>query len=558
MRWRRLTILALALAAAPVLSVPAYGQDRSVLRVAVPSEDGSLTPYTFTNGYPLVTLVYDTLSWRDASGVARPWLARSIRRRAGGRQVEVTLRRGARWHDGRPLTAADVVFTFRYMKTHVHPRFTPQLRELADVTATDPLTVVFTLRHPALGFEDQPLADVPILPRHLWERLAPGRLAPAGLPVGSGPYRLVRHVVGRSYRFESNRGYVRGRPAIDRIDVPIIGDQEQIATGLQDGSLDAAPVVAPAGTRLEQPPAVRFARADSYTGTVLEFNLTRPPFQRVEVRRAVARALDLGEITASGRGAGRQLRASRGVLHPQSPWSGPALLPRFDAAAARVALSEQGLRTFAIAASLSDPLRLEAARRVVRALREAGAPARLAVLSPPALNRSLGADGGTATFDAAVVGSPALASYDPAFLRAVFGDPAEAPLNDGGYRSARFARLADAVEEASTLGARRRAVQAELRLLADDLPVIPLFFGGTTFAYRPASYDGWVDVRGTGILDKQSFLPGAGSAREPSAAVADPIDRGGGGAVSLVPFIVALAAILLAGFGWSVWRSRSA
>jgi peptide/nickel transport system substrate-binding protein len=558
MRWRQLTILALALMAAVALSVPASGQDRSVLRVAFPSEDGSLTPYTFTNGYPLVTLVYDTLSWRDAAGVARPWLARSIRRRAGGRQVEVTLRRGARWHDGRPLTADDVVFTFRYMKTHVHPRFTPQLRDLAGVTATDPLTVVFTLRNAALGFEDQPLADVPILPRHLWERLTPGRLAPAGLPVGSGPYRLVRHVAGRSYRFEANGRYVRGRPAIDRIDVPIIGDQAKIATGLADGSLDAAPVVAPAGTRLEQPPAVRLARADSYTGTVLEFNLTRPPFDRLQARRAVARALDLGEIAASGLGAGRQLRASRGVLHPRSPWAGTAVLQRFDAGAARVAVAEQAVGAFEVAASRSDPVRLEAARRVVRALRDVGAQARLAALSAAAMNRALAADGGTATFDAAVVGSPALASYDPAFLRAVFGNPAAAPLNDGGYRSARFERLADGVQRASTVAARRRAVQAELRLLADDLPVIPLFFGGTTFAYRPASYDRWVDVRGSGILDKQSFLPGTRSGRQPPAAVADPTDRGGGGDISLVPFIVALAAIMLAALGWSLRRSRSA
>lgn len=527
------------------------------MRIAFPSEDGSLTPYTFTNGYPLMTLVYDTLSWRDATGVARPWLARSIRRRDGGRQVEVTLRRGARWHDGRPLTAADVVFTFRYMKTHVSPRFTPQLRELEAVTATDPLTVVFTLRSPALGFEDQPLADVPILPRHLWQRLAPGRLAPAGLPVGSGPYRLVRHVVGRSYRFEANRRYVRGRPTVDRIDVPIIGNQEMIASGLRDRSLDAAPVVAPAGTRLERPLDVRFARADSYTGTVLAFNLTRPPFDRPRARRAVARALDLGEIAGGGRGPGRQLRATRGVLHPLSPWAGRTPLHRFNAGSARVAFSEQGVGEFAIAASRSDPVRLEAARRVVRALRDVGARARLAALSQRALNRAVGADGGTAMFDAAVVGSPALASYDPAFLRAVFGDPARAPLNDGGYRSARFERLSDDVEQASTVAARRRAVQAELRLLADDLPVVPLFFGGTTFAYRPASYDRWVDVRGTGILDKRSFLPSRATARETPAAVADPTDPGGGGQISLVPFIVALAAAMLAGLGWWLWKGRS-
>ncbi|HEY0343620.1 MAG TPA: hypothetical protein VGC59_03170, partial [Solirubrobacteraceae bacterium] len=79
-----------------------------------------------------------------------------------------------------------------------------------------------------------------------------------------------------------------------------------------------------------------------------------------------------------------------------------------------------------------------------------------------------------------------------------------------------------------------------------------------TFAYRPASYDGWVDVRGSGILDKQSFLAGRLTGRDTPAAVADPTDRGDGGQISLVPFIIGLAAIMLVGLGWSLWRSRSA
>jgi peptide/nickel transport system substrate-binding protein len=566
--YRRLTILALALTALLAIASPAAAQNASTLRIAFPSEDGSLTPYTFSSGYSLMTLVYDTLTWRDARGVARPWLARSVRRRANDREIVVTLRRGVRWHDGRPLSAADVVFTYDYVRTHDHSRFTPQLRELADVRATGPLTVVFTLRNPALGFEDQPLADVPILPRHLWQGLPRGRLAPAGLPVGSGPYRLVRHVVGHSYRFQANRAYFRGRPAVSRIDVEIAPGVDSSLVGLRARRFDMEPLPVAPGvpTSLLRRPlrlsfTARFSQAGSYSGTVLQFNLTRPPFDRPAARRAVALALDLGEIAGATTGPGSRPRADRGMLHPQSPWAGSAVVHRFDAAAARVAFSEQGVGAFAIAASSSDPVRLEAARRVVHALQRVGADARLAPLTPGQLNRAVGADGSSPpTFAAAVVGSPALASYDPAFLRAVFGDPAGAPLNDGGYRSARFDRLADAVEQAATVAARRRAVQRELRVLADDLPVVPLFFGGSTFAYRPAAYDAWVDVRGSGILDKRSFLTGVAAGREPAARATDPTDptdpAGGGGQVSLAPFIVAFGALLLAAVGWGLRRGR--
>ncbi|HTN24068.1 MAG TPA: ABC transporter substrate-binding protein [Solirubrobacteraceae bacterium] len=555
---RSTTLVLVALAAALAVTPPAAGaQQRKVLRVAFPSEDGSLTPYTFTNGYALMTLVYDTLSWRDAAGVARPWLARSVHRTAGGRQIVVTLHRGVRWQDGRPLTSADVAFTFGYMKTHFNPRFTPQLRELAGVRATGPLTVVFDLRAPALGFEDQPLADVPILPQHLWAKLPRGRLAPAGLPVGSGPYRLTRHVAGHSYRFRADPGYFRGRPAVDRIDVPIVPGQGDGIAGLQEDRYDMAAVPVPPGTALQAPVTVRYTRADAYAGTVLAFDLTRPPFNEPQARRAVAAALDLHEIAGATSGPGSRTPADRGMLHPRSRWAGSAVLHRADPGAARVAFSELGVGTFTVAASVNDPVRLEAARRVVLALRDAGARARLAGLSPAALDRAMGADGTTApTFDAAVVGSPALASYDPAFLRVAFGPPADAPLNDGGYRSARFGQLADAVDRAASVPARRRAVARELRLLARDLPVLPLFFGGATFAYRPASYDGWVDVRGSGILDKQSFLAGGEAGRAPLVPATDPVDHSGDGQTSLAPFIVALAAILVAGFGWALWRRR--
>ena len=72
-----------------------------------------------------MSLVYDTLTWRDAEGIPRPWLASSVDRDETGRHVFVRLRPRLRWQDGRPLTAADVVFTYRYMAARPHPRFTP-------------------------------------------------------------------------------------------------------------------------------------------------------------------------------------------------------------------------------------------------------------------------------------------------------------------------------------------------------------------------------------------------------------------------------------------------
>ena len=556
-QWRP-TLLVLAVAALAALSPPATAQEPSRIRIAIPGDDGSLTPYTFESGYAFMTLVYDTLTWRDANGIPRPWLARSIRRDRSGRTVTVFLRRGVRWHDGKPLTAADVAFTYEYMKHHPHPRFTPELQDIESVHAVGDLAVTFVLRRRAPGFADQPLADVPILPRHLWQGLPRGRRAPPGLPVGTGPYRLTSHEPGSGYRFEANRGYFRGAPSVPRIDVPVLRTQDALVAQLRTGRLAAAPVTVPPGKTPRRIPAVRYSDEISYTGTMLLFNVAGRPFHRLVARRAVARALNLDAIAGNATDVpGGVVPAHRGMLHPRSGWAPAGALHRFDPDRARIAFTEQGIGAFTVAAPRNDPVRLEAGRRVVRALKSAGARARLVELSPRALDRALGRRGKRATFDAAVLGIPALASYDPAFLRAMFGDPRTAPLNDGGYRSATFAALADRAASATSAQARRDAVHQELRFLARDLPAVPLLFGGGTFAYRPTSYDGWVGVRGTGILDKQSFLSGAApaAAATPGDTVpTDILDPDTDEPFSLAPVIAGLAILLLVATAW--WALR--
>ena len=184
-------MLALACAAA-LFPAQAQTQTRRGALVRIPFPYvGKVTPYSFRYSYAFTALVYDTLLLRDEDGVPRPWLARSVRTSDDGLRVTVRLAAGARWHDGKPVTAQDVAFTLRYMRTRPHPRFEPQLRAIAGVRVLARDRLVIRLRQRSPGFADQPLADVPILPRHIWAQV-PADAVPRGLPVGSGPYRVVR------------------------------------------------------------------------------------------------------------------------------------------------------------------------------------------------------------------------------------------------------------------------------------------------------------------------------------------------------------------------------
>ncbi|HEV2768578.1 MAG TPA: ABC transporter substrate-binding protein, partial [Solirubrobacteraceae bacterium] len=493
-----------------------------LVRFPFPQEDGSLTPYTFEIGYPLVTLIYDTLLWRDSRGVPRPWLASSVQTDPGGRQVTIRLRRGVRWHDGVPLTAADVAFTYRFMADRPHPRFTPQLRDVQRVDATDDSTVTFTLRRPSIGFLDQPLADVPILPRHLWQGLRRGELAPAGPPVGSGPYRLVDHRPGASYRFQAHASYFRGRPRVSRLEVPIIREADRTIRALERRKVDMIPVglTEDDGDRLERLFGVRVVKGESYLGITLMLNLRRPPFDRPEVRRAVGAALDLVRLS---RTAGQAQPAERGFLHPASRWSSPTVLQQTDEAAAQVTLADPRLPAIQVLAPDNDPVKREAGRQVVIALERAGAQARLRPLSADAFFGAIGGDGSPPNYTAAIASIPPLASHDPDFLHTLFGSKPRARLNYTGYRSTTFDRLAKQVATAPSRAQRQAAVDRQLQLLASDLPSVPLFFTDGAFAYRPAIFDGWIFVKGTGILDKRSFLRGERAEAGPTPS-GDPVD----------------------------------
>ncbi|MGI9194404.1 MAG: ABC transporter substrate-binding protein [Actinomycetota bacterium] len=531
-RARRLigALLALPIVAAAMPAGVSFGATTvERLQIPFPQDDGSLTPYTFELGYSLMTLVYDTLMWHDPDGIPQPWLARSITASPDGRAITVVLPPGVKWQDNVALTSADIAFTFRFIAAHPHPRFTPELVAVLAVETPDPLTAVIKLKTPSPGFLDQPLSDMPILPEHLWKDLPPGRVAPDGLPLGSGPYRLVRYLEKESYRFQANNEYFRGPPAVKFLEVPFINDAGKTFSSFETGKSDMIPVSLPAASvdRL-QSIGTGIARGPSYLGTVLMFNLRQPPFDKLEVRQAAARSLDLSRIAQQ---VGLATPAKRGYLHPSSRFAPSEDLPAGGGSGGSPALDGQSVE---VLAPDNDPIKIEAGRQVVLALKRAGASVVLRRLPRDELSRTVGEDGSPPQFQAAIWSSSPLASYEPDFLRRVFGsNPTDATFNYAGYQNPDFDSLADQISTTADPKLRQDAVTGALRLIATDTPVVPLFFSQGAFAFRQSRYKGWVFVKGSGILDKRSFE--APAAPDPSATASAPASLGPIGAESPDP-----------------------
>ena len=549
------TAPATAGAGSPTPAGQAQRPSASVVRIPFSQDDGSLTPYTFDLGYSLMTLVYDTVMWRDANGVPRPWLADSVNTSADGLTVTIHIALGAAWQDGPPVTSADIAFTFGYVAAHPHTRFTPEVEAVASVDTPDPATAVVHLSHVSAGFDEEPLSDVPILPQHLWANLPASAVAPSGLPVGSGPYRMVSYTSGTGYRFEAVTGYVRGTPAVKTIQVPIIRDEAATISALEHGTVDVLPVSLDAGeaTLLTQDLAIRLKTGDAYAGTVLALNTRAAPFDSPAVRRAVSEALNLPQIAAA---VGMAVPATRGYLHPDSGWASAGDVQHYDATAARQTLSRLGSSVTVLAPD-NDAAKQVAGRQVVQALVRAGLDARLSVVSSSALDAALGLTDQAPNYQLAISDSPELAGHDPGLLGRLFGTGQ--PLNLTGYASSDFDANMARVVTTSDPNGRRAAVQQAIGQLASDVPVVPLYFAKGVFAVRSSAYDGWVYVKGAGIVDKLSFVDSVPAHPGDVVGGAPAAVPGGVGSTpfSTIALALALAAVALAGYGAFRWLGRT-
>ncbi|MDP9020323.1 MAG: ABC transporter substrate-binding protein, partial [Actinomycetota bacterium] len=188
---------------------------------------GYPSPFAYVRGPGLVYAGYafDTLIWKDSTGELIPWLATEWAASPDGKEWRFTLREGVRWHDGKPLTAEDVAFTFQYLTTGpgrqtgvIH---TQGVDVIAEAAAEGPNQVVIRLQRPYAAFEESIAGRALIIPAHVWSRVTePAKLRGPEAVLGSGPYRLesADEAAGR-YLFTANEDHFLGPPYVRRLEL---------------------------------------------------------------------------------------------------------------------------------------------------------------------------------------------------------------------------------------------------------------------------------------------------------------------------------------------------
>jgi len=270
----------------------------------------SLNPF-ISKGVPAdnIDLIYDTLARQslDEPFTEYGLLAGKIEKAPDNSWVRYYLRPEARFHDGHPVRAEDVVFSFQTLIKDGAPLYRGYYGDVAEVIAEDPLRVLFKFKHNNNRELPLILGQLPVLPKHWWQTrdFSKGNLE---APLGSGPYQVGEVKAGRSIRYQRVKDYWgkdlpinRGFYNFDTLSTDYYRDNTVALEALKAGQFDYwLEMTAKNWANAYNIPAVTEGRLikeqipnGNPTGMQgFVYNLRRPVFQDVRVRQALSLLLD--------------------------------------------------------------------------------------------------------------------------------------------------------------------------------------------------------------------------------------------------------------------------
>lgn len=532
-----------------MLAIPALAE-KPEITIGIHVDEGPLTPYGYTFGNPglqMVRVIYDTLFILDASRQPQPWMVEEYSISEDGRTWTMKLYPDITFHDGEPLTARDVEFTYNYMEGPSHSGWQRAVGSVSSVEVLDDLTLAFHLEEPNPLLIQVALAVVPIIPQHIWENVGFEDARAFEDATGSGPYNLVEYRSGQYYRLESHPDYFHPdwEPTLKTIIMPIIPDQTTLFASLRSGEVDMSTREIPPELvgDMDRPGEIELLQGPTYVSTLLLINCERPPFDQVEFRRALSLAVDAEYLMETLR-LGYGTVGSPGFVHPQSPWVRGSVGQRvYDPQAAGdildglgfVDVTGNGFRenpqgeAFAqtILVYAERPERVRAAEIMAEWLEEVGLKTEVKAMEAgtvdslvwPEFDVTKGRD-----FDLAIWGWSAGIQENPLSLRAVFHSAGT--LNVGAFSHDRMDSVSDRLLTSQTLEDVPPAIGEMAEIVAQQVPFVTLWYPDSVYGFRPEAYAGWTFVTGVGVLDQLSLIGPRveGDTGEPDQAA--PVDEG--------------------------------
>jgi peptide/nickel transport system substrate-binding protein len=298
-------------------TAPSTGATGGTLRVGRTAPPDSLNPGSayLTEAGDILELVYDALISINLRNEPVPQLAREFSVSDDGTVWTFNLHEGAMWHDGQPVTSADVAFTYNMiMQYEAFGLLKDYTSLITSIETPDPATVVITFEGPVAN-TDERFSAIPILPQHIWEQF-PDEAAALEFEntemIGSGPFRMTEYRPGEFTRLASVKDHYLTPPKIDEIIFRVFGNPDAMVQAFRAGEVDLIDPPSTVIRVLQNEPNVTVEIGNSLSLTDIIFNVTEaencppeadggkctghPALRDVRVRQALAHATDKQQI----------------------------------------------------------------------------------------------------------------------------------------------------------------------------------------------------------------------------------------------------------------------
>ncbi|SFG07722.1 peptide/nickel transport system substrate-binding protein [Desulfotomaculum arcticum] len=482
----------------PAAAAGAGQQQAEVIKLAG-GDWGYPNPYTYYPRGPgsrKTALIFDGLVTVDAGEKVLPALAGDWQAGGDGLSYTFQLRPGVKWHDGRPFTAGDVVFSYEYAKRYP-PVSVIDFSGVKKMAAVDDRTVAIELDQPDPNFLTG-LTGLKIIPRHIWEQVTdPLNFVAPEAAVGTGPYMLTDYSKEHgTYRYEANEYFWGSKPRVKVIEfVPVSED----ILAFEQGEIDRISVTPDILPRFENNPEYRVMQYETSWAYRLYFNMRqRPELADQALRQALAYAIDRRELVEKVE-RGAAVAGNPGVLHPNNPLYNSGVpqysCDRQKAQDLLAGLGYQdaggGVRSNSRGEKLSFTLLAdEGSARLAELIKQqlalTGMEVNVQVVDSKTRDARFlkgdfelcinGSGGGEDLKEVTGVGQARATSTTAAVI---------------GYQNPEVDRLY-AAQEQETDPDKRRQLMAELQqIVAEELPKLTLYYRNTLAVHRPAVYDGW-------------------------------------------------------------------
>ena len=325
--------------------------------VTISNENGALwtcqfSPFNGSDTLLSVGFVYETLAYDNPlqSGKTTPMLASSWQWGAGNKSITFTIRKGVKFSDGTPMSAADVVFTFNLLKKYPALDLTGVWSVLSSVTQSGSDQVVMDFKSAAVPAFYFIAGQTPIVPAHIWSKIANPVAYPDTKPVGTGPY-LVNPCTKANITYTANPHYWQpGEPHIAKVQYPAYTSNntanDQLASGQAQWGSQYIPGIKSFYTAKSPnfhywfPPTVNVS---------LVPNLKNSLLSNVKVREAMSYAIDRSKVSTIGESGYEPPASQSGIVSPTfSSWLDTAAVAKFgkayDPAKAKQLLASAGFK----------------------------------------------------------------------------------------------------------------------------------------------------------------------------------------------------------------------